>query len=680
MNPFLGPRPYSAADNLLFFGRQLASRRLVERIDLRPLTILTSPSGIGKTSILRASVLPALEACGLSTVYFRPDPRSEDGREIDAATSLLNGGLADALGRALLPDRDFEAEAVAKVLRVGPQLTFEAARQWFQALPAADECRTSLLTCPNDSIDRLPMLSRYLRGTMAFEAMSRQLSIFGVRGAGSLKPDRPVSDLQALLQDPGLPRKLRLARADVQAAVRPFDKWGESELVPPHDDVLGPLAHLCGIPARDQALLVRSDGRTGRSVRIVLILDQFEQLFTLSQPDTRARAMRVLAELLVVGAPVHLVISLRKEWYADLTRELAQHLQTLEPAERTTFYLEPMTSAEAGEVMEQAPAAVGSEAISPTQQTALWSGLQVDDTIDAVVLSIACHELFNRRRPGGTGLESAELESLFRSYLTSAVAQISDPTEHAEACDILGEIAGSGATRGFVTETRLLNAPLRDRKRRRKVLGELQRVFLIKADSPRRNMDRVYDIMHERLLAPIRQLIEEKPAIAQFREAAERANQQEAVERGIDVHHCRSLLAEYSRVDWDSRVAGVLLGSLLRELTSEVRGELFQRKGIFGDLVPANMEPRVWLHGRLRELAEVCAQPPPVEDGPTIADRAKLRWWMTAAEIAQVAGSDSDDATDALSLRSALQGPMGWMGAQAVRIARRLHNRSNPAG
>ena len=182
MNPFLGPRPYSAADNLLFFGRQLASRRLVERIDLRPLTILTSPSGIGKTSILRASVLPALEACGLSTVYFRPDPRSEAGREIDAATSLLNGGLADALGRALLPDRDFEAEAVAKVLRVGPQLTFEEARRWFQALPAADECRNSLLTCPNDSIDRLPMLSRYLRGTMAFEAMSRQLSIFGVRG------------------------------------------------------------------------------------------------------------------------------------------------------------------------------------------------------------------------------------------------------------------------------------------------------------------------------------------------------------------------------------------------------------------------------------------------------------------------------------------------------------------
>ena len=124
----------------------------------------------------------------------------------------------------------------------------------------------------------------------------------------------------------------------------------------------------------------------------------------------------------------------------------------------------------------------------------------------------------------------------------------------------------------------------------------------------------------------------------------------------------------------------MLLGSLLRELTAEVRGELFQRKGIFGILVPANMEPRAWLHNRLRELAGVCAQPPPVEDGPTIADRGKLRWWMTAAEIAQVAGSDSDDATDALSLRSALQGPMGWMGAQAVRIARRLHNRSNPAG
>ncbi len=66
-NPFVGPRSFEAADRELFFGREADTRRLKSLVIARKAVLLYAPSGAGKSSLLRAGLLPclALEVAGL---------------------------------------------------------------------------------------------------------------------------------------------------------------------------------------------------------------------------------------------------------------------------------------------------------------------------------------------------------------------------------------------------------------------------------------------------------------------------------------------------------------------------------------------------------------------------------------------------------------------------------------
>lgn len=56
-----GVQPFSRAYHELFFGREEDSKELIRRIKLENLLVFYGKSGLGKTSLLNASVLPALE-------------------------------------------------------------------------------------------------------------------------------------------------------------------------------------------------------------------------------------------------------------------------------------------------------------------------------------------------------------------------------------------------------------------------------------------------------------------------------------------------------------------------------------------------------------------------------------------------------------------------------------------
>jgi hypothetical protein len=569
-NPFLGARPYGPADDKLFFGRTAAAERLVERIDLHPLTILTSPSGLGKTSLLRAAVLPALERIGLSPVYVRPDPTPASGE--DAAGALLDGKLAECIAAALLPDPELEAEGLRRLCGLaGPDATLAAARDWFEGLSAADTARTQILSPPEGAVERLPMLARFLRGSLALQAVAAQLRFIDARVAPLFGLQTPLAELQKTFPDAAFRKKV----AEAHQAVRDASVVGCSG----GDNIEGALVRLCGTTSRQNALLARADGDLELCAEVVLVIDQFEQLFTLGRADTRNRALRMLGNLLATKAPVHIVLSLRKEWYADLIQQFTPHLRLTEPLDRTTFYLEPMTRREAMEVMVEAPGKIGAKGIEPSQREALWQALQHDETIDAVVLSVACHELFATGEAAQSAINEAGIEGLLRAYLSRALDAIRDDADREEAFDILGEIAGVGGTRNFVTHNSLVNAPLRDRERRIRVLDALQKAFLIKGDSPRRGFDKVYDVMHERLLVPLRELIATRPEVALFREAAERIAQEDAGERGLNWRHCQALLVGDHRAVWNSRAAGILLSSLLREVDRDRLAGLRPREG-----------------------------------------------------------------------------------------------------
>ena len=58
--PWPGPRPYTEADRALFFGREDEKYEVLERLDPERLMLLTAPSAVGKTSFLRAALVPEL--------------------------------------------------------------------------------------------------------------------------------------------------------------------------------------------------------------------------------------------------------------------------------------------------------------------------------------------------------------------------------------------------------------------------------------------------------------------------------------------------------------------------------------------------------------------------------------------------------------------------------------------
>ena len=185
------------------------------------------------------------------------------------------------------------------------------------------------------------MLARYLRGSLALSAMTAQAAMLNSRLARLLGPEISVKELaETAFPDPEFEfRRVEAIRAVCTACER---------------GLRGAIERLLG-SSEHHPLVARPDGDPEFSVRIVLVLDQFEQIFTLSGSETRTQALQTLVDLLSTQMPIHVVLVLRKEWYADLVRLLSQLQKWPGLIDQTTYYLEPMTRAEATEVMVEAP-------------------------------------------------------------------------------------------------------------------------------------------------------------------------------------------------------------------------------------------------------------------------------------------------------------------------------------
>jgi WD40 repeat protein len=67
-NPYVGPRPYERGDRRNFFGRKREARDLLSLILAERVVLFYAPSGAGKTSLLNAQVIPALEEEGFNVL------------------------------------------------------------------------------------------------------------------------------------------------------------------------------------------------------------------------------------------------------------------------------------------------------------------------------------------------------------------------------------------------------------------------------------------------------------------------------------------------------------------------------------------------------------------------------------------------------------------------------------
>jgi WD40 repeat protein len=59
-NPYRGLEPFTAAHSSVFFGRNDDIRALTERVRAQPVTVVVGPSGVGKSSLVQAGLIPEL--------------------------------------------------------------------------------------------------------------------------------------------------------------------------------------------------------------------------------------------------------------------------------------------------------------------------------------------------------------------------------------------------------------------------------------------------------------------------------------------------------------------------------------------------------------------------------------------------------------------------------------------
>jgi hypothetical protein len=72
-NPWLGLASFTEETRRFFYGRDEEVAELARRVQRKLLTVLFGQSGLGKTSILRAGIVPRLRAQGYCPIYVRID-------------------------------------------------------------------------------------------------------------------------------------------------------------------------------------------------------------------------------------------------------------------------------------------------------------------------------------------------------------------------------------------------------------------------------------------------------------------------------------------------------------------------------------------------------------------------------------------------------------------------------
>ena len=92
-SPFRGLAPYGPEDADFFFGRGREIELIAANIYASPLTLLFGPSGVGKTSLVQAGLIPRLDA---SDDFVAVDVRSWGGRPVEAVLTALDDAAPGA--------------------------------------------------------------------------------------------------------------------------------------------------------------------------------------------------------------------------------------------------------------------------------------------------------------------------------------------------------------------------------------------------------------------------------------------------------------------------------------------------------------------------------------------------------------------------------------------------------
>lgn len=257
--PYPGLESFSEGDAALFFGREGLVRDLVQRLDHASAVLLVGPSGSGKSSLVRAGLIPALKAGGLpgsarwraATLTPGRAPLAALGRALPLLTGSLDSGAdlignagddptrltrwlqagtaSDPLLRAVLVVDQFE--------EVFTQTTLESERLAFitQLCVAADQATEScrlVLVMRSDFVGdcaRYPALNALLNGSLVQvgalspDELVRAVVLPALQVGLRIDPDLVTQILADVRAEPGALPLLQFALRDLFDAERGLD-------------------------------------------------------------------------------------------------------------------------------------------------------------------------------------------------------------------------------------------------------------------------------------------------------------------------------------------------------------------------------------------------------------------------------------------------------------------------
>jgi hypothetical protein len=368
--PYKGAHSYRIEDRHLFFGREHDAARLVSLILSERLCLLHAPSGAGKTSLLQAEVIPELEDRGWNAV--RALPHNDPQRFLKASTLFR-----------VLPDPVLEIEAIDRVAaavaphveRVGDLPLRELRRVLEEMVPKHHasyiDARRSVageLQCGDGSLlksdDVMPVFTRFTNAAPRFgpTLLARHVNALARFSGGGPWSYRGLEELSSLLAVTSVDQlKAFFARPQAREAhadqIR-FLTDREYTLVEFFD-------RLCG-----------GWGSIVEEFGLVLVLDQFEELFTrfvdqrhrgsardptLPNWELRPAYFAALSELLpkdsmsAGGAlPIKIVVSMRDDYIAQID-QLEEHTRRIQ--RQTRYHLELLSAVDCQDVISKPAAA-----------------------------------------------------------------------------------------------------------------------------------------------------------------------------------------------------------------------------------------------------------------------------------------------------------------------------------
>jgi hypothetical protein len=499
--PYKGPLSYEIEDAAYFFGRDREADLLTAKILSSRFTLLHAQSGTGKTSLLNARVLPAMEEQGWAAFRILPRHNPTEAVRLGALIGLL-------------PPPAAEGEVLTRVLRQfwnpGEDPTLgEMLDRFDHLVGTCDPRRREALQPVQHSLN--------VKGTaLAFSGSFRPLLLRLLRA--TLEISQYEEHLKVLVPD-----ATELSIHDNTRASELLEFLSDPKTADGHENLVARVYTPAPSLREFFSNLVEIYGRKRTQFRLVLILDQFEELFTLfsdtlNAPEKQLWRLRwefiqQLEDLYEAGGalPLRYVISMRDEYIAQLD-PLRRFVRDLDAS---AFHLSFLEKEEARASIREPAHLFGYDYSQECYSDIFEALLREDRFVEPAPLQIVCEKLWQEQGKalatveGGDERRVIELAAFPRggtraildSFFDETLQSLESRIDQLETLEMLEPLVTSNGTRNIVEYNYLVNAPFRKGKRRSELLEKLAQQRIVRIEQ--RLGGQFVEITHEFLIASI---------------------------------------------------------------------------------------------------------------------------------------------------------------------------------